>query len=142
MLPKNPTDLSLLLIRIGLGVIFFIHGLQKLGVFNGPGVENFSLMMESLDFTPPIVWAYLVSITETVSGLMLILGVLPRINATAIAIIALVAMIKVHGPHGFFVADNGIEFILLILLTSMAVMLAGGGRYTLIKKTKKHDNSY
>jgi len=134
VLNKYSHDIALLLIRLGIGVVFLAHGLQKFGAFNGPGVENFSVMLKNIGFVPPMFWAYLVSGTEVIAGLTLILGVLPRISAFSISIIALVAIVKVHGPHGFFMANNGMEYLYLIFLTSLALMLTGGGKFSLYDK--------
>ncbi len=131
---KRYPDFSLLLLRLGIGVVFFAHGIQKFGAFNGPGVQNFSVMLKNIGFMPSLFWAYLVSWTETLAGILLILGVIPRISAALIAVIAFVAIMKVHGPHGFFMADNGMEYLFLILLTSLAIALSGGGRFSIFNK--------
>ena len=61
------------LLRIVVGVVFFMHGLQKLFQMGVPGVSGF---FASLGIPAPEVAAVVVSLVETVGGLALILGVL------------------------------------------------------------------
>ena len=128
-------SIGLLFLRIPLGVIFVAHGLQKLiGAFGGPGISGMTGMMQSLGFTPPEVWAWVLAVTETVAGAFLIVGLLPRISAAAIAIIMIVAIVKIHGPKGFFMSQGGYEYQMLILGAAISLIFTGSGKISLLDK--------
>ncbi len=135
MVKVSSSDLALFILRLGLGIIFIFHGAQKVfGLFGGPGVEGFSKMLTDLSINPPMFWAWVVALAELISGALLILGVIPRISAGIIAVIMLVAIIKVHGPKGFSVMAGGFEYQFLILIASIALMAAGAGKISLFNK--------
>ena len=72
-----------------------------------------------------------VGATETVGGLLLIAGLATRLAAAALTINMLVALDTAHDELGFFVADGGIELELLLAGASLAIALAGAGRFSL-----------
>jgi putative oxidoreductase len=128
-------DWALLLVRAAVGIIFIAHGAQKLfGAFGGSGIEGTANMVKGLGFTPGLFWAWVVALVETLGGLFLLLGVLPRTSAGFIAIIMLVAIFKVHGANGFFMKNGGIEYQFLILINCVAIMLAGAGGFSLFNR--------
>ncbi len=132
---NNPIDSAIFFIRATLGVIFLAHGLQKtFGLFGGPGVEGVTGMLKSMGFAYPVMWAWILSLTELIGGLFLILGILPRISAALIAIIMVVAIVKVHGPKGLFSMQGGFEYQLLILMTCISLMITGAGKFSLFDK--------
>ena len=117
----NP-DLGILLLRVALGVVFFYHGWTKLGDME-PVIGFFG----SLGLAP---WmAYLVAWAEAVGGALLIVGLFSRYAGIVLGIVALVALVKVHLPNGFAVTGGGYEFILVLLLGSLAMIAFGSGRY-------------
>lgn len=116
---------ALSLLRFALGLIFFMHGAQKvLGWFGGPGLEATVGMMTKNGM--PAVLAYLVSFGEFLGGIALMVGFLSRIAAIGIAIIMAGAIITVHGRHGFFL-PQGFEYNLALIAMSLGVMIGGGG---------------
>jgi len=126
---------ALLLLRLILGVIFAAHGMQKLfGAFGGPGLNGVAGMFKELGFSPALFWAWIVALSEGLGGLALILGVLPRIFAGLIAIVMLVAILKVHGSHGLFAGNGGMEYPLLILTVCIFIILVGAGKFSLYNK--------
>mgnify|MGYP001825546618 FL=1 len=68
---------------------------------------------------------------EFVGGLLLIVGLLTRPAAIAIAITMLVATISVHIGNGLFIANNGYEYALTLLVVAVAVAVQGAGRFAL-----------
>ncbi|MFA5090737.1 MAG: DoxX family protein [Candidatus Omnitrophota bacterium] len=125
---------GLLVLRLGLGAIFMAHGLQKaFGVFTGTGISGFSKMLSGLGFYPPVFWAYIAAYVELLSGLFLIFGILTRVSAFFLLVLMLVATIKVHLAKGFFLANGGFEYNLLIACACLALLLMGGGQFSLFK---------
>lgn len=117
------------LFRIMIGIIFAAHGAQKLfGLFGGYGIEGTAGFMESIGLTPGYLMAFLAGAGEFFGGLFLIAGFLTRFAALTTAIISIVAMITVHINNGFFMSNNGFEFILLLLVGSISLIISGSGK--------------
>ena len=118
-----------LFLRVAVGVVFVVHGAQKLfGAFGGPGLQNFSGMMTQMGLRPAMAWATAVALVEFVGGIMLVLGFMTRLPALLIGVVMAVAVIFVHLPNGFFIRDGGIEFTLVLLAACICLLLTGGGR--------------
>ena len=118
-----------LALRVPIGVIFAAHGAQKLfGWFGGYGLQGTAGWLESIGLAPGTLMALLAGGAEFFGGLALILGVLTRPAALALAFTMLVAIFKVHFVNGLFMANNGYEFGLSLLAASVALLLSGAGR--------------
>jgi putative oxidoreductase len=129
------TDIALLILRLAVGIIVVAHGAQKaLGLFGGPGIAGFAKFVSSLGFAPATLWATSAALGELGGGIFLILGIFPRICAAVIAVIMFVAVVFVHGAGGYFAANNGFEYPLFILMVSLSILLAGGGRLSLYNR--------
>ena len=125
------------LFRIMIGIIFAAHGAQKLfGLFGGYGIEGTAGFMESIGLTPGYLMAFLAGAGEFFGGLFLIAGFLTRFAALTTAIISIVAMITVHINNGFFMSNNGFEFILLLLVSSISFIISGSGKFGIDKIIK------
>jgi putative oxidoreductase len=121
--PDRPAvDVSLLIMRVVVGVIFAAHGAQKLfGLFGGPGIEKMVEMMG------PIAWP--VAIGECFGGLGIIVGFLSRFSAASNIVIMIGAIAMVHGQHGFFLQNNGFEYNLALIGLLAPILILGPGRY-------------
>lgn len=117
------TSFGLLVLRVGLGIVFAMHGWQKLFQMGIPGVAGFFGM---LGVPAPEMAAVVVSLVELVGGMALVIGLFTRWVAIPLAIDMLVAALLVHIWGGFF-APNGVEMVLLPLAASIALVLAGPG---------------
>jgi putative oxidoreductase len=126
--------LDTLPIRVGAGIIFAAHGSQKLfGWFGGYGLEATAGWMDSIGLAPGILMASLAGGAEFVAGLMLIVGLLVRPAALILAITMIVAIIAVHLENGFFMATNGFEFALSLLVICAALAVRGAGSFSIDK---------
>lgn len=126
---------SLLIVRVTVGGVMLVHGLQKLGVI---GDGNWSGTMGFLTgMGIPALVAALVILGESVGAASLILGFFSRFCALGIAIIMLGAIALVHAKNGFFVGNGGYEMHLLIIGSSLAIVLAGGGKWSIDKMLAK-----
>jgi putative oxidoreductase len=120
---------SLLVLRLSVGGIMLPHGLQKIGLM---GDGNWAGSMGFLTgMGIPTIIAALVIIGESVGALSLILGFLTRFCAASIGIIMIGAIALVHGKNGFSAGAGGFEYQLLITGCSLALTLAGGGKWSL-----------
>jgi putative oxidoreductase len=127
---RSAVDVSLLFVRIIVGVIFTAHGSQLLfGVFGGPGLEKAVPMLGVGAL------GYLVVIGQFFGGLGLIFGFLSRFSAASLIVIMLGAIIRVHLPNGFFLSfvdpqKNGFEFNLALIGLCLPIFLCGPGRFS------------
>ncbi len=146
LLYKNFVNSSvlILLLRVILGVVFFVHGSQKvMGWFGGYGLENtVAYLQQNLGI--PTFWGYVAAFTEFLGGIALIFGLLTRPAALGITITMLVAM-SVHFPAGFLL-PNGFEYVLTLLFISVVIFLSGPGCLSVdklildqLEKSKKED---
>src|SRR5687767_7318707 len=118
------TPWGMLVLRVVVGLTFFMHGQQKLFDNGIDGVEGF---FASQGIPAPGLAAVVVTLVETVGGLALVLGLFTRVFALLLAIDNLVATLVVHAENGFFAGNNGIELTLLLLAANVALILAGPG---------------
>ena len=117
---------GLAVLRIVVGVVFALHGWQKIHDFHLAGVAG---MLSHLGFPMPTVFAVILTTVEFLGGILLITGLATRIPAVLLAIDMLVAIITVHMKHGFFV-PNGIELPFTLLGTVICLAMAGGGSFS------------
>ena len=121
-----------LTLRIPVGIIFAAHGAQKLfGWFGGYGLEGTGQWMGSIGLAPGYLMALLAGSAEFFGGLALVLGLLVRPAAAALAFAMLVAILSVHISKGLFVANNGYEFGLALLAVTVSLVVTGAGRTSL-----------
>lgn len=111
------------LLRVAVGVVFFVHGCQKLFVMGVPGVAAY---FGQLGIPAPQLAAGLVSVVEFLAGLALILGLGTRWVAIPLACIMVVAIVTVHANQGFFL-PKGYEFVMTLLSANVSLALLGSG---------------
>jgi len=133
---RPAVDVSLLVVRVVVGVIFAAHGAQKLfGVWGGPGLQ-------AMVADPPNgmgLLGYPVTIGEFFGGVGLIVGFLTRFSAASLIVIMLGAIAMVHGQHGFFLGDSpesklgeaGFEYNLALIGLLLPTLIAGPGRFSI-----------
>ncbi len=115
------------MVRIIVGVVFLMHGWQKLFVF---GLDGMTGAMTKMGLPAPGLSAVLVSFTEFLGGLLLLLGLFTRVAALPVAFAMFVAVTMVHLPAGFF-APAGLEYPLTLLVVLVALVLMGPGELAL-----------
>jgi len=113
--------LGLLVLRLALGVIMIAHGWQKIA----DHMHGIAGMMHQLGLSPFM--AYLVVAAEFGGGILIVVGFLTRLAALAIFIDMLVAILKVHLPHGLFASNGGFEFPLACGAIAFALIFSGAG---------------
>jgi putative oxidoreductase len=120
-------DLSVLLLRCTIGIVLFVAGAGKVfGWFGGPGMEA-AIGMFAAKLGIPAPLTYLSSYTELIGGILLVLGLLARPAAFAVAINMLVATV-VSLPGGFLKAA---AFPFSMMMIAVAVLLSGPMGYSL-----------
>lgn len=118
--------------RLALGIVILPHGAQNLfGWFGGPGIDGALGYYSALGVPAFLGWMAL--ITQFFGGLALILGFLGRVAAFGVALVLLVAVIKLHWSVGFFMnwtgalKGEGFEFHILAVTLAMIVIIRGSG---------------
>ncbi|MHA7917343.1 DoxX family protein, partial [Alloalcanivorax xenomutans] len=90
-----------LLLRIPVGIIFMAHGAQKLfGWFGGHGLEGTGQWMSSIGLEPGVLMALAAGSAEFFGGLLLLIGLLTRPAALALAFTMVMAIVTVHIGNG------------------------------------------
>jgi len=134
---STDNDTSSFVLRLLLGIVFFPHGAQKVfGWFGGPGFSG-TMGMFTEKMGVPAFLAFLAILAESGGALALITGLLTRVAAFGIACNMVVAIFMVHLPNGFFMnwfgkqKGEGFEYHLLVIAIAIALMIKGGGRWSI-----------
>ncbi len=129
--------LSSFVLRVLLGVVMLPHGCQKvLGWFGGHGLGA-TMNMFTVKMGIPWPFAVLAITAEFLGSLGLIVGLLTRVAGLGIASVMAVAVLTVHLHQGFFMNwsgtkhGEGFEYHLLALAIAVALMIKGGGRWSI-----------
>ncbi len=120
-------DLGKLVLRLTLGVLLLLHGINK--VFNGVGFMDGMLAAHGL----PSFVAYGAYIGEVLAPLLVLLGIYSRIGGVIIAINMAFALFLAHSSQFLTLTQNGgwaLELQAFYLLTGVVVALIGAGRYS------------
>ncbi len=120
MISDRVKDALTLLARVVIGVTFIAHGLLKIenvsGAIAGFGAAGIPLPALSYWFT---------ILVELAGGAAMIIGVALPLVGVSFAVVTLGALAFVHGPKGFYVHEQGYEFVLVLAVTSLALSVAG-----------------
>ena len=125
-------DAGILIARVVFGLLMAAHGTQKLfGWFGGYGLAGTAGFFEALGFKPGRFFAATAAGTELGAGLLMALGLLGPIGPALFVSLMIVAAVTVHGQHGLFAQNNGIEMPLLYGVAGVTLALTGPGAFSL-----------
>ncbi|MFC3198771.1 DoxX family protein [Parapedobacter deserti] len=122
---------GLLLIRIGLGIMFIMHGYPKL--LGGPdrwaGVGG---AMSAIGITfQPLIWGLLAALAETIGGFLFLIGLFFRPTALILAFTMLIAaLFHLDKGDGLMGASHAIEVGVVFL----GLAFVGPGKYSVDKR--------
>lgn len=133
VVPPQRLGLGLTILRIVIGIVFTVHGAQKLFVF---GIGGVTAGFAQMHIPLPMIAAPVVAIVEFVGGIALVVGFFTRIAAILLAIDMAGAILFVHGRNGFFM-PMGYEFALSLMGACVALAVAGPGDYSVDNRGRR-----
>jgi putative oxidoreductase len=130
-------NIAFVILRIGLAIIMFAHGAQKLmGWFDGHGPLWTVEMWEKWFGLPPLL-TWMVILGEFFAPLLLLVGFLTRAMSAILLMIMTGAVYLVHYRWGFYMnwynsqeRGEGFEFHILIAAVCLALMVSGSGKWS------------
>ena len=114
-------DLSFLILRLALGLIFIVHGFSKL-----KGLKANAQGFEAMGFRPGGFWGTLVAFAEFFGGLSVLLGLYTQWGALAIASVMIIALLWKGSRGQGLVGGFELDLILLSSALLLATIPAGG----------------
>jgi len=130
-LPAQLSEVALLVVRVIVGIIIGAHGWQKLTVI---GPANFGQSFLAQSGVPlPIFMGYVVTCTEVIGGILLIVGLLSRLAALLLTINLVIATLLVNIHVGLLSSTDGVgaELPLALIAGFLAILSVGPGRLSL-----------
>ena len=131
-----------LVARLTLGLVMLPHGAQKaFGWFGGEGLRATVEQMSQQGI--PVALSLAVVAGELLGSLALVVGLLGRVAAAAIALDMLGAIALVHMSNGFFMnwtgtkAGEGFEYHLLAIGLALVVWIKGSGALSIDRALKR-----
>jgi putative oxidoreductase len=124
------TDTALLFMRVGIGAMMIMHGYPKL--LAGP--EKWTKLGHNMEHLGvkvyPEIWGFLASASESIGGLLIVLGFIFRPSAFFIMFTMIIAtMSHFYKGEGIMDASESIELAFVFL----GLFIMGPGRYSIDK---------
>lgn len=121
----SPEDLALLLVRVVVGVVMVAHGINH---WRGGGkIPGTAGWFESLGLRHGVLQAWASVVVEIGAGTLLIVGLATPLAAAAVVSVMLVAGLLHHRDKGFFVFNEGYEYVLTLGVVALGVSVLGPG---------------
>ena len=124
-------DLGKLVFRLGFGVLFLMHGIDK--VLNYPGSLGW-ISTRLVEIGLPAEVAYGVFVGEVLAPILIIIGWHARVGGILTAITMIFALYMAHSHEFLQLTEHGgwqLELQGMFLLASVAIALMGPGRISL-----------
>jgi putative oxidoreductase len=131
MSDSDAVDLALLVFRCGLGAVMLAHGINH--IWGGGKIAGTAGWFGSMGMRPPLVQAWLASVTEIGAGVALVLGFLTPLGGAGIVGTMAVAFMINHRGNGFFIfrPGEGWEYVMTLGLCGMVIGAIGPGEWSL-----------
>lgn len=136
---KQLRNIGLLILRIGLGIMFILHGYPK--VFGGPEKwAEVGTAMQHIGISfAPMFFGFIAGVTEFFGGLFLLLGLFFTPSTILLIMVMIVATTKhISSGDPFAFYSHSIEMGIVLL----SLALIGPGKYNLDKKIQKRRRRY
>jgi putative oxidoreductase len=117
-----------LLLRLILGVVYIMHAYLAVVVFGPSGMIAYQAK-NGVPFPELATW-YLI-LAHGLGGIFLVLGIYTRWAALVNVPAMLGAIWFVHLKKGFWAHEGGYEYVLVLLVATLAAAMIGGGALSL-----------
>jgi putative oxidoreductase len=130
---SSQTNLALFVLRVGAGLMIATHGYAHIRKGGKSTIKNTAGWLASMGMRPPLVQAWLASITELGAGALLTFGLFTQLGAAGLFGVMVVALIIEHRKRGFFIYNEGQgwEYVAIIMSIAVAISLLGPGDWSL-----------
>ncbi|MBG9991467.1 DoxX family protein [Pseudoalteromonas sp. NZS37] len=129
---SSKAGVAALILRVPVGLILAAHGAQKLFAwFGGYGLEGTGQWMASIGLEPGYWLAMMAGSAEFFGGIALAIGLLTRPAAVVAGFTMMIAIFSVHISNGLFMANNGYEYALTLLVVTVVLAIQGAGSFSL-----------
>ena len=117
-----------MLLRLILGIVYIMHAYLALAVLGPSGMIDYQVK-NGIPF--PEIGAWYLILAHGLGGICLALGLFTRWAALANVPVMLGALLFVHLKRGFWADKGGYEYVLVLLVATLAVAMIGGGALSL-----------
>ena len=123
-------DLASLLLRFALGGMIVLHGLNKMK--SKASLAGTGQWFASIGMRQSKKQALAAALTETTSGVLILLGLFTPLACAALISTMIVAIVVSHRSSGFFIFNEGQgwEYCALISVAALALATMGAGKYS------------
>lgn len=121
--------LGVLVLRLALGGMLVIHGLNK--IFGPGGLAGTARWFEGLNLRPGWLHARVAATNEIGAGVLMACGLVLPLAGAAVIGLMVVAALTDHRGKGFFVFKGGWEYVALVAVAAAAIVSIGAGRFSL-----------
>jgi putative oxidoreductase len=117
-----------LLLRLILGIVYIMHAYLAAVVLGPAGMIDYQVK-NGIPF--PEIGAWYLILAHGLGGICLALGLFTRWAALANVPVMLGALLFVHLKSGFWAHKGGYEYVLVLLVATLAAAMIGGGALSL-----------
>ena len=123
----DEANLALLILRVAVGLTMAAHGYNK---YKG-GLDGVASWFDGMGMRPGRLHARMAAGGEVLSGLFLAVGLLTSFAALGFVGLMTVAAYTVHIENGFFILDEGWEYVFVLAVVAVAIAMLGPGEWSL-----------
>ena len=137
--PRGTLDLGLFILRVTVGVLLTMRGLQKLfGLFNGSGIDGTAQIITEAGYDQARIRAIAGGAIELVAGVMLVIGLAAPIAAAGLlGLVGLGMAITLTGNEPvplLGATTRGLEAPVLYAASLLALLFTGPGRWAVDRR--------
>ena len=128
----NQLNLAMLVLRVAAGGMIMMHGYAHIWKKGKLAINGTAGWFASMGMKPPLVQAWLASVTELGAGALLVVGFLTPLAAAGLFAVMVVAFITAHRTNGFFIYNpgQGWEYVAMIMTMAFVVGTLGAGDWS------------
>ena len=101
---------------------------------HGRSLDGTARWFGSIGFSQPKLQAQVSSVVEVGAGTALLLGAATPLACSSVVGTMVVAARTVHQPNGFFITDEGWEYVAMITAAAVGLSALGGGRFSVDRR--------